>query len=111
MFRIFSRILYCMHGWFGGLVVLNRLFFINFLSFEMEVSDKLLLNNRDWAPWYLATLVNSDFYDFDSLWSTNVDDLEIVKAMESYERYSPIVEDISLEDHELCAAVEKIELE
>ena len=77
----------------------------------MEISDALLLRNTDWDPSYLKQLVSDDFYDFTELWSSNVKDTELVKEMEKVEKYSPIVEDISIDDDVLCTAVEKIEQE
>ena len=42
---------------------------------------------------------------------TNMGDKELVNAVEKLERYSPIVEDISLDDNVLYQAVEQIEQE
>ena len=58
----------------------------------------------------MQQLLSQDFYDCDELWSSKIGDMELVKEVEKVERYSPIVEDISLEDI-LCSAVEKIEEE
>ena len=77
----------------------------------MEVSDEFLVNNQDWDPSYLATLVSSDFYEFSDLWTNSLSDFDLVQEMEKVETYCPVVEDISMEDDDLCRAVEKIELE
>ena len=37
------------------------------------------------------------------------EDSVLIKEMEEYERYCPIVEDISLDDNVLCDAVQRIE--
>ena len=77
----------------------------------MDVSDYYLLQNRDWDPSYLSQLFSELFYyDFTDLWNTgNMNDMDLVSAVEKVEKYSPIVEDISLDDEVLCAAVEQIE--
>ena len=75
----------------------------------MDVSDKFLWQYRDWDPCYLADIFNIDFNDFTDLWKSNMSDSELVDAVREVEKYSPVVEDISLDDSELCCAVEKIE--
>ena len=45
------------------------------------------------------------------MWQNSVADMDLVKAAESVEKYSPLVEDISLDDSTLCEAVEQIENE
>ena len=46
------------------------------------------------------------------MWSySNISDSEIVAVADKVESYCPITEDISLDDSELCSAVEKIEQE
>ena len=77
----------------------------------MDVSDDYLKLNRDWDPSYLSMLFSEDFNDFLDLWSSNMGDKELVNAVEKLERYSPIVEDISLDDNVLYQAVEQIEQE
>ena len=77
----------------------------------MEVPDRVLCDNRDWDPSYLASLFSTDFFEFNDLWHTDITDSELLKEMDKVECYSPLVEDISLEDEELCQAVERIELE
>ena len=74
----------------------------------MEVTDALLCSNLDWDPWYLESIFQEDFYDFNYLWSSSVADSELVCEMEKLENYNPIVEDISLDDSDLCSAVEAI---
>ena len=81
------------------------------LVFTMETSDSCLLMNRDWDPTYLSTIFEGDFYDFSDLWQSNVNDMDLVNIVNEVEKYSPIVEDISMDDNELCSAVERIELE
>ena len=75
------------------------------------VSDRLLWTNRDWDPLYLSELFSDEFFDFSDHWISKMSDFELVSNVEKIEKYSPIVEDISLEDNELCTAVEKIEEE
>ena len=77
----------------------------------MEVSDEFLLENRDWDPVYLSTLVEPDFHDFTDHWKSSIKDNELVNEMERVERYNPITEDISLDDYVLCDALDKIEHE
>ena len=79
----------------------------------MEVSDHLLVSNRDWDPSYLQLLFQEDFYDHSELWKSNVQDKELVTetARVERERYCPITEDISLDDEILYTGVEKIEEE
>ena len=78
----------------------------------MEVHDVSFYRNLDWDPSYLKDLFSQDFYDYPELWkSTNISDMDLVKEVETVEKYSPIVEDISLDDETLCTAVENIEEE
>ena len=75
----------------------------------MEVMDNLLSCNHDWDPAYLSTIFDMDFYEFNDLWTNSVNDSELVDVAKDVEKYCPIVEDISLNDSELCSAVESIE--
>ena len=75
----------------------------------MDISDTILWQNQDWDPCYLSSIFDVDFNDFSDLWTNNMSDLELVEAVKDVESYSPIVEDISLDNTELCSAVEKIE--
>ena len=77
----------------------------------MEISDELLLKNCDWDPSYLQQLFKEDFNECDLLWVSDITDMELVKEVETIERYNPITEDISLDDEYLCAEVDKIEKE
>ena len=77
----------------------------------MDLSDECFKRNRDWDPSYLLMLFDEDFHDFNELWSSNMGDSELVSAIENLEIYSPIVEDISMDDNTLCEAVEQIEQE
>ena len=54
-------------------------------------------------------LFDEDFHDFSELWCGNMENRDLVNAVEKLEIYSPVVEDISLDDNVLCQAVEKIE--
>ena len=67
--------------------------------------------NRDWDPCYLRYIFSQDFYEFGDLWLNGVGDQDMIKAAENIEPYSPIVEDISMDDDSLCKAVEQIERE
>ena len=77
----------------------------------MELSDSLLCMNKDWDPVYLASICDVDFDDFTDLWVNELSDMELLEVDTSYHKYSPVVEDISIEDSELCLAVEQIEKE
>lgn len=75
----------------------------------MDISDSNMLRNRDWDPCYLAEVFTQDFFEFNELWSSDVTDKQLVENSNKLEKYSPIVEDISMDDETLCAAVEEIE--
>ena len=77
----------------------------------MDVSDKLLVSNFDWDPAYLQEIFEGEFDDFSDLWASDISDMELVNEGERIEKYSLITEDITLEDEELCCAVEKIKAE
>ena len=57
----------------------------------------------------MAEVFTQDFFEFNELWSSNVTDKQLVEDSNKLEKYCPIVEDISMDDETLCAAVEKIE--
>ena len=71
----------------------------------------MLVRNMDWDPSYLKELFSEDFYEFSEMWYSDVNDRDLVVEVEGVEHYSPVTEDITLEDDELCRAVEKIEHE
>ena len=75
----------------------------------MELPDEVLLCNQDWDPSYLRDIFEEDFYEFSDLWASNMSDCELVEGVEKLEIYSPLVEDISMDDSYLCHAVEQIE--
>ena len=75
------------------------------------VDDCDFLLNRDWDPAYLEFIFARDFNDNTDLWDKSMSDLELLDVVNTVERYSPIVEDISLDDEVLCSAVEQIETE
>ena len=77
----------------------------------MDITDIELWINRDWDPVYLSDIFEEEFDDIESLWSSDVNDLELVSYIENMAKYIPIVEDISLDDDLLCSAVEQIEEE
>ena len=80
----------------------------------MELSDRIFVTNHDWDLQYLKELVTQDFYDFRELWQSSICDKELVRATEmakATEKYSPLVEDISLDDDTLYEAVQQIENE
>ena len=77
----------------------------------MEVSDIVFVHNLDWDPSYLQMIIDRDFFDFSELWSSDMEDRELVDYVNKLETYCPIVEDISMEDEELCQVVESIEHE
>ena len=72
-------------------------------------SDDLFLT-LDWDPSYLACIFDADFYDMSELWDAElVSGSLLLDMVEKSEIYSPLVEDISLDDNVLCHAVEEIE--
>ena len=74
--------------------------------------DDDLLTNLDWDPSYLSAIFDEEFNDMSDLWNCDsVSDVDLVCAMESLDRYCPVVEDISIEDDVLYDAVEQIEYE
>ena len=77
----------------------------------MEVTDASLVCNRDWDPSYLSSIFDVDFHDSGNISDNSISDMELVRHVESVERYSPLVEDISLDDDTLCQAVDQIERE
>ena len=77
----------------------------------MDLSDHMLITNRDWDPSYLKDIFAEDFNDYSELWESDIMDSEIVTEVNRLEHYCPIVEDISLDDVTLSEAVEKIENE
>ena len=93
------------------LVGIVNYFVISNELLAMDVFDDGMWLNRDWDPCYLAELFHEDFNDMSDLWISNITDTEMVNESNNAERYCPIIEDISLDDSELCTAVEKIEQE
>ena len=77
----------------------------------MDVSDAVIWRNKDWDPSYLLDIFTEDFYNFDELWDNSLSDSDLVEVVSKMERYCPVVEDISMDDEELCKAVEQIEYE
>ena len=80
----------------------------------MELLDRIFVTNHDWVPQYLREVVAQDFYDFRELWQSSICDKELVRATEmakAMKKYSPLVEDISLDDDTLYEAVQQIENE
>ena len=75
----------------------------------MEISDANLVSNRDWDPCYLRELFSEDFFEFKEHWDKSISDAALNSEMEKLDKYSPIVEDITLEDEVLYNAVERIE--
>ena len=75
----------------------------------MELSDRIFMTNRDWDPCYLRDSVTEDFYEFRNLWQSSVGDGELISEADKVEKYSPLVEAISLDDETLCSVVEEIE--
>ena len=72
----------------------------------------MFYTNHDWDPQNLRELVCQDFYDFKEYWQSSVADTEFVTKDEktmATERYSLLVEDISLDDDTLYEAVTQIE--
>ena len=59
-------------------------------NIKMEISDDILLNNRDWDPSYLCDIVEVDFNDMSELWGADVVDMDLVRECDQIERYCPI---------------------
>ena len=76
----------------------------------MDIADRLFVTNLDWDPIYLRECVMQDFYDFSEHWQNSILDMELLEG-ERPSRYTPVVEDISLDDETLYEAVEQIEQE
>ena len=72
-------------------------------------------SDLDWDPVYLASIFDREFDDMSELWnaSGSVSDSDLLQGITSMEnnKYSAIVEDISLDDDVLYSAVEHIEHE
>ena len=66
----------------------------------MELSERVFTANRDPDPCFLKYIFSQDFYDFCDLWINSIGEQDIIKAVEGLEPYSPIVEDISMDDEE-----------
>ena len=77
----------------------------------MDLSDKELWPNRDWDLSYMQQHFSDDFCDYSDLWKSNITDGELIQECQKMEKYSPIMEDISLDDDALYNAVQKIETE
>ena len=52
----------------------------------MDISDHILLRNRDWVPDYLLDVFSSDFFEYRELWSSgNSSDRDLVTDVEKLE--------------------------
>ena len=91
----------------------NSHFSLGLSAFKMDLVDRIFTTNRDWDPAYLRYIFSQDFYEFHDLWASNMCDKELIKVVEKTEskRYTPIVEDILVNDDTLYAAVDQIEKE
>ena len=79
---------------------------------EWPSNECYLFTNLDWDPSYLALLFSKDFENMSSLWNCElVSDVELLEFSKNEEKYSPCVEDISLDDDMLLNAVNQIEAE
>ena len=76
----------------------------------MELDDTTLSACSAWDPGYLEGIFSQDFYDFGHLWINKMSDRHLVHAVETIEKYNPLVEDISLDDDTLYQAAEEIEI-
>ena len=90
-------------------IISEHMFYL--CNMKIDLSDDYLISNCDWDLNYLKEIFTEDFECFDSLWSSNISDMELLSNVQEIERYCPITEDITIEDDLLCAAVEKIEQE
>ena len=78
----------------------------------MDITDWLFATNSDWDPCYLRDLFSQDFCEFEDLWQSSISGMELIQAdREVPPRYSPDIEDISLDDDTLYEAIEQIEHE
>ena len=72
---------------------------IGVVNVTMDVPDSALFCNRDWDPLYLRGIFDTEFNE---LWCSDINDMDLLSHVEQVERYCPIVEDISLDDETLC---------
>ena len=47
----------------------------------MDTLDNVLLMNRDWDPTYLRDIFSEDFYEFKDLWSSYMNDMDLVEGI------------------------------
>ena len=78
---------------------------------DMEFSDNFLCSHHDGDPSYLSEIMDVDFNDMSELWTSTINDTDLVHESERVEKYCPIAEDISMDDYELYNIVEAIEHE
>ena len=74
------------------------------------MENDYLETNLDWDPSYLAQIFNVDFNDMSDLWGESDSSVDTL-LLQEMDKYCPVVEDITIEDEVLCAAVESIENE
>ena len=74
------------------------------------MENDYLETNLDWDPSYLAQIFDVDLNDMSDLWSESDSSADTL-LVEEMDKYCPIVEDITIEDEVLCAAVENIKNE
>ena len=67
--------------------------------------DKSFSSSFDCDP----SIFDIEFHDISELWDNSMGDLELLDAVNYVEKYSPIVEDISIEDETLFSDVEQID--
>ena len=76
------------------------------------MEDEDLLVNLDWDPLYLRSIFDINFNDMSDLWNCDsISDSDLLQMFSTSEIYSPITEDITIEDHVLLKAVSQIESE
>ena len=63
----------------------------------------------DFDPTYLQQVFADDLYEMNNLWTSNINDMDLLQEIEKIERYFPITEEISLDDKVLCSTIEQIE--
>ena len=76
------------------------------------MEDEDLLVNLDWDLLYLRSIFDINFNDMSDLWNwDSISDSDLLQMFSTSEIYSPITEDITIEDHVLLKAVSQIESE
>ena len=74
-----------------------------------DVSDAFLCSINDGDTSYLASISSEDFNDSTDFGSSNIRNSKLVDEMNKVDTYSPIVEDISIDNITLLSTAKQIE--